>query len=278
MIRRILSALWVSACLPCTAKAQQSPVPVIPFAGTGAYSQLHTDIYSGIQNIASLSTLKDPGIGAGGVRPYLMSELSRYRLQAVLPVHSGTIGLNADLRGHGMYAERQFGLSYSRNLGTKLAAGLRFTYNSIRIAGYGQTGTPGVEAGVILHISGQVHAGLQLFNPAGGKWGIEKKERLPAVYVFGLGYEASSVFYCSSEIIKEEDQPGYVSLTFQYKPVPRLLLRAGMGTGASVTWAGAGFLFSHCRFDLFVSFHPQLGITPGAGLLFQIKKKELWAN
>ena len=274
MIRQFIAALGISACLPLMLQAQQSPIPGLPYSGTGAYSQSHADLLSGFQNIAALAVIKEPGFAAEGVRPYMLPELSRYRIQAVLPVRSGTFGLKNDIRGAGGYREIQSGLSFSRNLGTKLAAGLCFTYNSIQVAGYGKATAPGVEAGLILHLTGQVHAGIQFINPVSGKWGTGKKERLPAVYVCGLGYEASPVFYCSTEIIKEEDGPVYASISLQYKPVHGFLLRAGMSTGASVTWAGAGFQFSRCRFDLFVSFHPQLGITPGAGLLFHFKKRE----
>lgn len=272
MIRTILSALFISACLPKMAVSQQADLTQQVYNGTGAYSQSQADLFSGFQQTAALASLKVPGVGVTGMRPYLLSALSRYQLLAAFPVPSGTLGIKGDLRGDEGYTQRQFGLSFARNLGTKLSAGLCFTYNSIRIDGYGQTGMPGVEAGLLLHVTSELHTGLQLINPVSGKWGIGKTEKLPAVYVFGLGYEASSVFYFSAEIIKEEEQSASVSVCFQYKPATRLLLRAGMGTGTSVTWAGAGFQMSRCRFDVFVSFHPQLGFTPGTGILFQFKK------
>lgn len=272
MIRKILSALFISACLPEMAAAQQTPFTEQLYTGTGAYSQSQADLFSGFQQIAALASLKVPAAGVTGLRPYLLSELSRYQIQAAFPVPSGVMGLKADLRGNTGYREQQAGLSYARNLGATLATGLCFTYNRIRIDGYGQAAIPGVEAGLLLNVTNQLHAGLQVINPVSGKWGIGKKEKLPAVFVFGFGYEASSVFYCSAEIIKEEEQSASVNVSFQYQPVTRLLLRAGMGTGNSVTWAGAGFQLSRCRFDLFVSFHPQLGFTPGTAILFQLKK------
>jgi hypothetical protein len=272
MIRKILSALCISACLPEMAAAQQTHFKQQLYTGTGAYSQSQTDLFSGFHQTAALASLKVPAAGVTGMRPYLISALSRYQIQVAFPVSSGVMGLKGDLRGNAGYREQQVGFSYARKLGAKLSTGLCFTYNSIRIDGYGQAAMPGVEAGLILHVTNELHTGIQLINPVSGKWGIGKKEPLPAVYVFGLGYEASSVFYCSAEIIKEEEQPASVHVSFQYKPITRLLLRAGMGTGTSVTWAGAGFQLSRCRFDLFVSFHPQLGFTPGTGILFQLKK------
>lgn len=273
MIRKFISALFISACLPKPAATQQPAPAQQVYTGTGAYSQSQADLFSGFQQTAALALLKAPGVGVTGVRPYIFSALSRYQVQAVFPVSSGAIGVKTDLRGSGGYKEQQVGFSYARNLGSKLSAGLCFTYNSIRIDGYGQAAVPGVEAGLLLHVTKELHAGLQWINPVSSKWGTGQQEKLPAVFVFGWGYEVSAVFYCSAELIKEEEQPPSVSVRFQYKPVSRLLLRAGMGTGTSVTWAGAGFQLSRFRFDVFVAFHPQLGITPGTGLLFQFKKR-----
>lgn len=273
MNRNFISALFISACLPQTAATQQPATAQQGYTGTGAYSQSQADLFSGFHQTAALALLKDPGVCVMGVRPYFLSTLSRYRLQAVLPVPSGAWGVKSDIRGSSGYREQQVGLSYARSLGTKMAAGLCFTYNSIRIDGYGQVAAPGVEAGLLLHVTKELHTGFQLINPVSPKWGISKTEKLPAVYVFGWGYEASPVFYCSAELIKEEEQPASVSVSFQYRPVSRLWLRAGMGTGTSVTWAGAGFQLSRFRFDVFVSFHPQLGITPGTGLLVHFKKR-----
>jgi hypothetical protein len=129
-----------------------------------------------------------------------------------------------------------------------------------------------VEAGIILHLTEQVHAGIQVRNPFAGKWGPGKSERLPAVYTGGIGYSPSPFFYGSMEVEKEEDQPVGLSFSLQYKPVTRFLFRAGVGSRASSAWIAAGFQLSRCRIDICSAFHPQLGITPGLAVLFHFKK------
>lgn len=267
-----MAALYISASLPLTGQAQFPAGAVLPNAVAGAYSPLHADLFSLAQNTASLSLLKDPALGILGVRPYLLNELGQYRVLAALPTTRGNFGFRADIRGNGAYRENQLGIAYARDLGSKLSLGLQFTYNSFRISGYGQASAPGVEAGIILHLTEQVHSGIQVRNPIAGKWGPGKSERLPAVYTGGIGYAPSPVFYCSVEVEKEEDQPVGLSFSLQYKPVTRFLLRAGMGSRASSAWVAAGFQLSLCRIDISSAFHPQLGITPGIAVLFHFKK------
>ncbi len=273
MFRQFFFRLLICSLLSSRAASQQPDPQTLSFMSTGAYSLSHADFLAAIRQTAALANLRTPGVGVAGIRPFLLTGSGRYCMQAAVPLPSGTAGLKADLTGGMGCSTTQLGLAYARNLGTKLSAGLCFNYQQIRIPGYGEASAPGVEAGVILRLTRELQAGVQCINPVSGKWGAGKMERLPAIYVMGFGYEASAIFYCSAEIIKEEEQPAIAAVSFQYKPHARFILRAGMNTGTAVTWAGAGFQFSRCRFDLFVSFHPQLGITPGTGVLFYFKKK-----
>ena len=88
-----------------------------------------------------------------------------------------------------------------------------------------------------------------------------------------MGYDASSKFFISAAIEKEEDQPVNVNAGLQYKFLPQLLARAGMSTATSSAWIGLGLTFKSLRMDITTSYHPQLGITPGLLLLFNFKGK-----
>lgn len=273
MIRQYKWVMFISTCLPLWAATQQGPPQQQFYTATGAYSHSHTDLFSAMQQTAAIAGISNPAIGFTGVRPYGMPGINQYQLAAVYPVSSGSFGFKAFTRGGGGFTTSMAGLTYARKFGPGLSAGLSFTYNSIKIAGYGMVAVPSAEAGVLFHITRDLHAGLQLRNPVSQEWGIDKQEKLPLVYVTGFGYEPSRVFYCSAEFIKEEEQPMEVAISFQYKPADRFLVKAGLFTGTSQVWGGAGFQFSRCRFDLFVSWHPQLGFTPGTGILFQFKKQ-----
>ena len=138
--------------------------------------------------------------------------------------------------------------------------------------GYGNASTISFELGTVLHISERLHAGLHVSNPVGGKFGKNDTEKLSSVYAFGVGYEASSKFFVSAEIEKEEGRDINVNAGMQYKLIPQLLVRAGMLSATSQAWFGVGLMLKSFRLDITASYHPQLGITPGLLLLFEFNK------
>ncbi len=245
-----------------------------PYTGAGAYSLHHVDVFSFTSNQASLAQLKNMAAGVYGERRFMLSELNHYTAVIGLPSSSGNFGLKAGYAGFSEHNETQLGLAYARRLGDKADIGVQFNYNGIRIAGYGNASAISIEAGGIFHITDKLHTGFHINNPAGGKFGKDQQEKLPSVCTFGFGYDASEKFFFSVEIIKEEDQPVNVEAGIQYKLIPQLLARAGMSAATSSAWIGMGVLLKSFRLDVAASYHPQLGITPGLLVVFNIKTKE----
>lgn len=245
------------------------------YTGTGAYSRTHTDLFSATANQASLTGLKNPAAGMYGERKFLLKELSAYEIMAALPTRSGNFGVNATYQGNEGYNLMKAGLAYARSLGSKVDIGAQFNYSAISISsGYGRSQAVSFEAGGLFHFSEKLHAGIHAANPAGNWLGKNKEERLPAVYSFGFGYEASEKFYCSATTVKEENSPVNINVCIQYKLIPSLLVRAGMSTSASMAWAGAGFTFKSYRLDVVASYHPRLGFTPGLLFISEFKKRQ----
>lgn len=244
------------------------------YAGTGAYSLNHGDVFSFTSNQASLAQLKNTAAGVYAERRFMLTELNYYTAVAGLVTSSGNFGLKTGYSGFTDYNETQLGLAYARKLGDKMDIGVQFNYNNIRIPVYGSASAISFEAGTVLHLTEKIHAGIQINNPVGGKFGKEQREKLPSVYSFGMGYDASEKFFASAEIIKEEDQPVNVNAGLQYKFLPQLLARMGIASATSFVWAGAGLSWKSFRVDVTASYHPQLGITPGLLLLFNFYKKD----
>ncbi len=57
----------------------------------------------------------------------------------------------------------------------------------MRAAGYGSDGTVIVEIGTLWHITNQVHIGMHVFNPSGGKYGKLEQEKWPGYTRSGAG-------------------------------------------------------------------------------------------
>lgn len=242
------------------------------YTGLGAYSLIHTDVFSFNANQASLAQLKNSAAGVYGERRFLLSELNYYTAVAGVTTNSGNFGIKVNYSGFADYNETQLGLAYGRKLGNKLDIGAQFNYNSILISnGYGNASAISFELGTVLHITDKLNAGLHINNPVGGKFGKDQEEKLSSVYGVGIGYDASEKFFISMEIEKEEEQPVNVNAGFQYKLIPQLLVRAGMATATSSAWLGLGLTIKSFRLDITTSYHSRLGITPGVLLLYNFK-------
>lgn len=240
----------------------------------GVFSRNQANVFSFTANQASLANLKASAIGLYGERRFLLNELADYLLAAAIHTRSGNFGLKATHYGDGNYNENSVSLAYGRRLGMKADIGAQFNYMLIKLSGgYGSTTAIGFEAGGIMHLSEKLHAGIHVSNPVGGKFGKEKEEKLPSVYSFGIGYEVSGIFFCSAEVIKEEDMPVNISTVIYYRFIPAVYARAGVSTGTSLVWLSLGVGIRSCLVDLVTSYHPQLGLTPGISLLYPFNKK-----
>lgn len=204
----------------------------------------------------------------------MLRELDNYKAALALPTHSGSFGFSGQYYGSPAYHESKIGLAYAMELNTNIDVGIQFNYNSIGTIGYGHASAVTFEAAMIIHVTEKFHTGIQLNNPVAGKFGTNKNEKLPFIYTAGFGYDASEKFFVSAEIIKVEDQPSTLNVSLQYKVVPQLLIRSGLSTNTSVAWFGCGIQLNTVRLDVYASYQPQLGSTPGLMLLFDNKRKE----
>lgn len=266
-------ALFFGATFFSEAQIIRRPVAA-PYIGFGAYSKRHQDIFSFTSNQAALAQINHAAIGVYGERRFMLNDLNNYTAALAIPTSSGNFGLKTGYFGSADYNETQIGLAYARKMGEKVDIGAQFNYNGIRIAGYGSSSAVSVEVGTVLHVTEQFHMGIHVNNPVGGKFGKDRQEKLPSVYSFGLGYDASEKFFFGAEILKEEDQPVNVNAGIQYKLLPQLLARAGMETATSSAWAGIGVSWKTFRIDVTTTYHPQLGVSPGLLMIFNFNKKE----
>jgi hypothetical protein len=245
------------------------------YVTAGAYSLRHTDAFSFTGNQASLAQLKNTAAGIYGERKFLLNDLNSYTAVAAIGTSSGNFGIETFYTGSPDHNETTIGLAYGRRIGAKADIGVQFNYNSIRLSqGYGNASAISFEAGFIFHLTDKLHTGLHINNPAGGKFGSGKQEKLPSVYTVGFGFDASEKLMLSAEIVKEENQPVNVNAGIAYKFIPQLFVKTGIASATSSVWFGAGLLLGSFRIEIVSGYHPQLGITPGLLLLFNFKQEK----
>lgn len=237
-----------------------------------AYSGQFTDAFSFTGNLGALGAKQKFSAGLYSERRFLLKDLSSYSAAIVLPTPSGNFGLKGTYFGSQLYNEALLGLAYARNLGSKVAIGVQFNYASLTAAGYGNASVVNIDAGAIIHVSPQLNAGLQVYNPVGTTWGKEGVERLPAVYTAGLGYDVSPQVFIGLEAEKTEDLPVGLNAGLHYTIEKKLVARAGIRSASSVYYVGFGVRLKHVRIDVTASVHPYLGTTPGLLLLYSAQE------
>jgi hypothetical protein len=272
-LRKIIF-IFLFISLPVIAiKAQSLRYSVgMPYINLGAYSTKQLDPFSFTSNQAALAQIKDAGVGIYGERRFLLAQNSVYGLAAAIPTKKGNVGVQVNYAGFANFNEQKAGLAYARSLGSKIDLGVQFNYYGYKIPAYNNASTINFEIGTILHVTDKINMGVHVYNPVSGKLGKDASEKLAAAYKFGLGYDATDNFYVSTEIVKEENQPINVTSGVQYHFKKQFFARAGFRSDNSTGFAGIGFLYNDFRIDVATSFHPQLGISPGILLIYNIKK------
>ncbi len=243
----------------------------MPYINLGAYSTKQIDPFSFTSNQAALAQVKNAGVGVYGERRFLLAQNSVYGLAVAIPTKKGNVGVQINYAGFANFNEQKAGLAYARTLGKLVDIGVQFNYYGYKIPAYNNASAINFEAGVIVHLSEKLNAGVHLYNPVSGKLGKNSDEKLASAYKFGLGYDASDNFFVSTEIVKEEDQPINVTGGIQYHFKKQFFARAGFRSDNSTGFAGIGFAVNNFRVDVASSFHPQLGVSPGLLLVYNFK-------
>lgn len=246
-----------------------------PGIGLGAYSRLNPDPLAFTGNQAALAGVKQPGLGLYGERRFMLAELGFYMAGLVLPTRMGNIGLQLNYAGFPGFNEKKIGLAYGRALGKKLDIGIQFNYYNYKIPAYKGASAITAEAGVLLHLTPRVQAGLHCYNPVGGKLGKDKNEKLPSAYKFGLGYDVSDHLFMAMEAQKEEDKPVNITAGLQYQYSRKFTAKLGVMTASSTWFGGIGFRFSKLQVLVSVSYSGGLGFSPGMLLTYYTKNNEL---
>lgn len=234
-----------------------------PYLGLGAYSKSFADVFSPSANVAALARIKTASGGVYAENRFLLEELNFYSAVVALPSELGNFAFLTDYMGFKNFNESQLGVSYARDLGTLIDIGIKFNYYSFRIPSFPSLSTVNFELGLMAHLTEELHAGFHLYNPVGGRLSKTHNEKLGYAYSFGVGYEASSAFLLSAEIMKQEDRPPHVNAGVQYAFADSFFARAGLSTLNDIPYGGAGWGWKNMRLDVSASFHPQLGMSPG---------------
>ncbi len=274
---KLISIVVLCACILCIVSicnAQSLRYGLsFPYTSLSAYSSQQNDVFSFSGNQAALGSLKQSAVGVFGERRFMLQENSLYNLAAAVKTQKGSFGLQINYGGFSDFNENKLGLAYGRSLGERVDLGIQFNYYSYRIPGYPGGSAVNAEAGVMVHLTNKVSAGVHAYNPAGTTLNKTGNEKLASAYKMGVGYDVSKTFFTSIEFIKEENKPVNVIGGLQYQFAGQFFARGGFTSETGGGYAGAGLKFQRIRLDIAGNYHPQLGLSPGLLLIYNFSEK-----
>ncbi len=232
-----------------------------------------SDAFSAINNLASAAFMERGEVAAAGNRPFLIPGVNNFLLAAVLPAGRGAFGFSLARFGDRLYREQLIGLGYTQRLAPGFSLGLQFEYLRYSVAEYGSEGGFSFDLGLYYALSERIQLAAHVFNPLAAHLS-QSATPLPVIFRSGIRYVSSEKLIWLAEVEKDLDQPLRFALGMEYRPLPEIYLRAGSGTQAATLSFGAGFRWNAFMLEVASDWHPVLGITPHAGIRYQMKKKK----
>lgn len=270
---------WISLILLVGAFAckgyAQLLTPAIPdpaSQGMGGITLPTKANYQPIGNPALLSALKSSGVGLYAIQPFGLTELSTTYLYGWRTLNTGGIGGGLSYSGFGNV--RQYGLysAFGQRLWNRLDIGIALEGQFMDFSDFGQHNRFGFSVGAKTALRRGLTIGILARNPVG--FSSSRTIRLPSSLVASLLYEVSSQVEMAVEWLQEEQQSADIRIGIAYKPLPYLPLRIGYQGLTSSFFVGVGYtLKSNWQVAIASGYHPYLGFSPSAGLIYLFNLK-----
>lgn len=275
MYKRIyFTLITLSIALVSRAGGEDYPIGARS-AAMGNASVSLSDMWSAHHNQAGLGFVRDISAGVYYENRFLLKELSLRAGVVAMPIKGGTFGLCISNFGYLLYSENKYSLSFSKAFGTKLSAAVAIDYLTTRIAeGYGNTGAPAAEAGIIARPIKGLSIGAHVFNPTRAKVADYNNERLPTIIRLGTDYSFSDKVILAIETQKDIAEKAEFKAGIEYKAIKEFYLRIGVSTNPILSSFGFGLNLKNFKMDIAASYHQILGISPKVGLSYVFAKNK----
>lgn len=240
-------------------------------AGMGRTSVTLTDFWSCQNNQAGIALIDKINAGIYYESRFSLSELSSKSIGVVVPTGIGVLGVTFNHFGYELYSDIKIGLVYARSFSPYFRFGLQLDYLLTTFGdNYGNKSNITFELGIQSDITESLTIGVWVFNPVQVKFTDYNNEKIPAVFRFGLKWQAAKSLYVCIEAEKNTYmKPLIISGGIEYGLNEKFFFRSGFSTGQEVFSMGFGFRMRFLRFDISAVMHESMGFTPQASLIFQ---------
>jgi hypothetical protein len=236
--------------------------------GWNVYSHSFGNTFGNFRNEAGLARFDHFTAGVLAEKRFMLKAASVYAFSIVLPVASGAFSLQGLGSGYRNFSRQRVAAAYGMPLASWLNAGMQLDYLQMHIPAYGNARAFTFGLSFLMHWKDRWVIGLQAFNPAEVSYNGLGDDGIPAVYRLGMGYQPSAAFFLSAELSKSGPLPLQVTAAFHYRIVKYLGIHGGVSTGEQRMFLGVSVFLEHFNMIFTAMSHPQLGMSPGAGFIY----------
>lgn len=232
-------------------------------AGMANASVTFSGSWAAFSNQAGLAGIEKAGLGIHHENAFMVKEMALKAGMIAVPVHFGTLAMDASYFGYSRYNRTKIGLAYGRKLGKKIAAGIQLDYFSEYTADQRtRFNAFTFEGGVLVKLSEKVDLAAHLFNPANiGYPGRQGTSPEPEIRI-GIGTRKIENFLLTFEAGKSLKGKPVYRVGAEYGIRKFLFLRTGLSTNPLLNTFGLGLNVRKVQIDMAFSRHVTLGYSP----------------
>ena len=270
----IMKLLFSAGCLLFACSLLQAQVFMRGFDNAavislGGANIAYPGVGSGLSNEALPGFGEKMGAYLGSAIPYGVTGWNTAHFQGFTQLgNNDGLGLDITHSGIEAYQEQQFKLLYGRRMGDRFYLGGSASYMRVSAQEYGSANGVTFGLGLLANVLPNLWLGTRIQNPFQQKVGDYSAESLMRI---GAAWQASKIFILMAEVEKSLDRTAQIKAGIEYNPIEVLVIRTGVRTGAVARIGfGAGVrLKNGFAFDVGSEWHPSLGITPAAMLIWR---------
>lgn len=235
----------------------------------GGASVAYPGLSNGLNNEALPGFGEKLGVFLSSAMPYGIGEWQTAHFQGFSRLgENDGMGLDIVHSGIEFYQEQQFRLMYGRRLGERFCLGGSAALMRVSAQEYGSANGVTFGLGVLAQALPKLWLGARLQNPFQQKIGDYETTSWMRI---GAAWQSSNLFTLLAEVEKTLERTAQIKAGLEYRPVEALVFRAGTRTGgaARVSFGAGVRLKNGLALDVGSEWHPSLGITPAAMVVWR---------
>jgi len=230
---------------------------------------LSDDVFSLFNNPSGLANIKNREIGIYySPSPFGLKQLANGFLAYTEPTTLGSFNIGASVYGFDLYNENKLLIGYSFALDEKIAFGFVGHYNSVKIKGYGSSGTLNLSLGCLFKLYADLNIGFSLHNPVRNS---KSKIELPLIYSLGISYILFKSSSLNLALEKEINYPISFRFGVEHNISKYFDLRLGIMNEPNIYGAGIGINYFIFSLNYSITSHPILNLTHQFDVIIHFK-------